>query len=389
MVHLLRLTSLDHKRDLSSLLQPDQMMMNTTTRRQRAERNPVRADRAIRQDDDLDALFDSVARLSEDAIQRALIAGKTLALGEGDVDGLTRPFLVAGLEVLHRVHLGDGEDGTGEEDTVTLLGLHLEEVALWSDVGLERHDDVFSDGIDGRVGDLREELAEVVVNEARLGGHAGERSVVTHTAQRLLPFGDHRKHEEIELLDAVAEREEDRVSGESVLIDDGVDVDGSLDALEDIGDLDHLILDPAGEVLLPRRRPLQLLIVDDAALDRVDEQHTTRLQATLLDDLLGLDVDRADLGSADHDVLAGDDVSTRTKTISVEIGTTVSAIAEREQCRTVPSFLKTRRPLVERLLLGVHELVVLPRLGDKHHNSFGKRHDAIDDEKLKDVVEGC
>ena len=50
---------------------------------------------------------------------------------------------------------------------VAVLGRFLEDVALAADVADERHDHLFANRIDGRVGYLCEELFEVI--EQRLG----------------------------------------------------------------------------------------------------------------------------------------------------------------------------------------------------------------------------
>jgi hypothetical protein len=47
------------------------------------------------------------------------------------------------------------------EGVAVLRGL-VQNVALGADVAGERHDHLFADGIDGRVGDLGEELLEVM-----------------------------------------------------------------------------------------------------------------------------------------------------------------------------------------------------------------------------------
>ena len=90
---------------------------------------------------------------------------------------------------------------------MALLRLHLEEVALWPDIALERHDDALADGIDRRVGDLGKQLAEVVIDDTRLRRHRCEGRIVTHRTQSLLSVGDHGKHEQVELLDSETKRQ--------------------------------------------------------------------------------------------------------------------------------------------------------------------------------------
>ena len=60
-----------------------------------------------------------------------------------------------------------------------------------ADVADERHHHLFADGIDGRIGDLREELLEVIEQRLRLIGEAGQRRVGAHGADGLLAVVGH------------------------------------------------------------------------------------------------------------------------------------------------------------------------------------------------------
>ena len=48
---------------------------------------------------------------------------------------------------------------------MALGSVHLQEIALRTNVALQRHDNGFTDGIDGRIGDLSEQLAEIFVQQ--------------------------------------------------------------------------------------------------------------------------------------------------------------------------------------------------------------------------------
>lgn len=183
MVDLPRLARLNDERDLGPLLVANEMVVNSSRRDERTERDAVDSNVPIGKDDDPDVLRDRLTRFGADAVERVLVAGDALALVERDVDNLGGPVGVHLVEALEGVDLLDREDGRGEEEAMALGGVHLEKVAFGSDVAFERHDDRLANGVDGRVGDLGEELAEVVVDDARSGGHAGERSVVTLRAE--------------------------------------------------------------------------------------------------------------------------------------------------------------------------------------------------------------
>ena len=56
----------------------------------------------------------------------------------------------------------------------------VEQVGLRSDEGDERHDHVLADRVDRRIGNLREELAEILVERLVLLGEHRKRRVVAH-----------------------------------------------------------------------------------------------------------------------------------------------------------------------------------------------------------------
>lgn len=189
------------------------------------------------------------------------------------------------------------------------------------------------------------------------------------------------------MLDGITEGEEGRILGKRVFVDSGLDVHAPLDALNNHRHVQHLTFDPRTKVLLGRSGPLQLLVIDDAAFDGVDEQHATGLESTLADDPLRLDVESTNFRSADHDVLVGDDISARTQAVSVEAGTAVTSVGESEKGGTIPRLHNACSPVVEASLVGFHELVVLPCLWNHYHDRLGKSDHAIDEEEFEDVVE--
>ena len=60
------------------------------------------------------------------------------------------------------LQIGVGEDRLGQLDHARVLRAGAQQVALSTHERDQAHDHVFADGVDGRVGDLREKLLEVV-----------------------------------------------------------------------------------------------------------------------------------------------------------------------------------------------------------------------------------
>jgi hypothetical protein len=91
-----------------------------------------------------------------------------------------------GLEGEDLIHFGIGEDGGLEPEEAGVFGGFLEPVAMGAGEDFDGHHELFADGVDGRVGDLGEELLEVGVEKAGLFGEDGERRVVAHRSDGFL-----------------------------------------------------------------------------------------------------------------------------------------------------------------------------------------------------------
>ena len=79
-----------------------------------------------------------------------------------------------------------------------------------------------------------------------------------------------------------------------------------------------------------------LVVVDDAALFKVDQQHLARLQPPLARDLLLRDRQYPGLRRDDQMIVVGDDVARRPQAVAVERGADLAAVGEGDRRRPVP-----------------------------------------------------
>ncbi len=158
-------------------------------------------------------------------------------------------------------------------------------------------------------------------------------------------------------------------------------------ALGEPGELDLPALDPLRVGVLGGQRRLDLLVLDDPVLGRVDEEHPAGLQPALLDHPGLLDVEHADLGGEDDQAVLGDPVAGGAQTVAVQHGTDLRAVGEGHAGRAVPGLHQVGVVLVEGAAGRVHRDVVLPRLGD-HHQHRVRQRTAAEVEQLQDLVEG-
>ncbi len=92
-----------------------------------------------------------------------------------------------------------------EAEEADMVGAVGQPVGPGAQVNGGGHDELFADRVDRRVGDLGEELPEILVKKARPPGENGEGGVIAHRADRLLGLLDHGKKDDLQFLVGVAE----------------------------------------------------------------------------------------------------------------------------------------------------------------------------------------
>ena len=377
-VDLARLPRLDGDARPRPLAGADQVVVQPGYRQQRRYRGQALVEAAVGEDQDGCAAVD-----------------RRLGRGEQLVEGLPHALLprlggkqdlqLAGLhpgpvDPLESGHLGVGQDGPRQAELAAALRLGLEEVPLRPQGGLGRGDQLLPDRVDGRVGDLREQLLEVAEQRLRPVGQHRQRRVVPHRADRPDGVAGHRHQVDAQVLEGEPEH---LLPAQDLLV-----FAGGFAVLDpgEVLEIDEVLVEPLPVRVLRRPALLQLLVGDDAALGGVDEKHPPRLQAALVQDVLRLDVEHADLGTHDDAVVGGDVVAGRAQAVAVEHGPDLGAVGEGDRGRTVPRFHQAGVVLVERLLLVGHRLVLLPRLGDHHHHRVAEGA-AGEVQELEAVVE--
>ena len=98
------------------------------------------------------------------------------------------------------------EDRVFDRDLPARLGFRPQQIALRSDRRFHRRDELLADRVERRIGDLREQLLEVVVEQARPFRQHRERRVGAHRPERLFARGGHRTEQEPQVLLRVPER---------------------------------------------------------------------------------------------------------------------------------------------------------------------------------------
>src|SRR6266851_4598376 len=168
---------------------------------------------------------------------------------------------------------------------MTLFWPHFQKISLGTNVSLQRHDDTLPNGIDGGVGDLCKQLTEVIIDDTRFSGHSGERRIISHRTKSLISAGDHGEHKEVELFHSETESYESGIGPQRRIINVRSNGLGARDTFDNVRNLKHIMLDPRCEVVLICSGLLQLLVINNASFNGVDQEHSPVFQTILRDDL--------------------------------------------------------------------------------------------------------
>ncbi|CPO01337.1 Uncharacterised protein [Bordetella pertussis] len=339
--------------------------MHRRGRQQRRDGHAVGVDQAVGHDQDVVAALHRVDGARAQRRHARLDAFRAPGGRIGDVQLITAEFLAGDLvDVADLRHGGEIQHGLRHFQAQRRVDVvDVEQVGLGADERDQRHDHLLADRVDRRVGHLREQLAEVVVERLGAVRQHGQRGIVAHRADHFLAAGGHGFEDELEILLGPAERllaveqRHGRLGGRRGGPGRGQRFQ-----------LDLQAFDPLAVRAAVGQLQLDLAVVDDAALLQVDQEHLARLQAPFLDDAVFRDRQRARLGRHDDHVVVGDQVARRTQAVAVQRGADLAAVGEGDRGRPVPGLHHGGVVLVEGAPAFVHLRVLFPGFRDHHHH---------------------
>ena len=366
-MHLARRAGVDHQAGAGAQPGLHQVMVHLGTRDQRGDRDALRGHRAIRQDQHVVTVGHGLVGCGAQGLHRLRATRRTLCRRIGDIQ---HQRAIASLREL--VDVAQLRDVVVRQHRLVhfqaqrRIGfLDAEQVGFRADERSQRHHDLFADRIDRRVGHLREQLLEVIVERAVLVRQHRQRGIGAHRAGRLLAGADHRRQDEFQVFLRITER---LLGIQQRCIQVRLGRHFGQVAEEVAGFLDPLAVWLGGGELM-----FQFGIIDDAPGLHVDQEHLARLQPPFLDDLVLRDIQHAHLGSHQHHVVVGDQVARRTQAVAVQRRAYHAAIGERHGGGAVPRLHQRGMVFVERAALLVHQRIAGPGFGYQQHHRVRQR----------------
>jgi len=259
-----------------------------------------------------------------------------------------------------------------------VFGGFIQQVAFAPDPTHQRHHQVFAKWIDGRVGDLGEELLEVRKQQLRLVRQHGQCGIIPHGAHGFLAVRRHGTDDHTQFLPRVAEG--------MLLAQERSGILGRDDRRrQQAAQLDAILRHPAAIGALPGHLRLDLVVRHDALLLEVHQQHLARTQSAAPNSAAGGHFQSAGLRGQHNQPLYRDQVARRTQAVPVQCGTDVTPVREDQCRRAVPWLHDGRVVFVEGPLVLAHVEPRSPGLRD-HHAHRVRQGPSSSGQQLQHVV---
>ncbi len=206
MVDLAGIGGLDHQPGLGPQLLADEIVVDGAGQQQRRDRRLVGRRPPVGQDEDgrpvLDLGCGLAAQLVEGRAEPRLPLGHRIQAPEDRGVELLEARGVVGLDQAAEDLWGD--DRVLEDELAAPVRPRIEDVGRRPEDNGVAGDQGLPDGVERWVGDLGEELVEVVEQHPRPVGQHRDRGVGAHRADGFLAVADHRLDQDVELLGGVA-----------------------------------------------------------------------------------------------------------------------------------------------------------------------------------------
>ena len=346
---------------------------------QAGNRGVFRRELAVADDQQRSPVGNRPLRRIHQFVQRlAQRAGRVRRIG-GKQGGQRDNLEVVAIGRSQPIHILVREDRMGELQLPAVFRCFVQQVPLLAGKRHQRHHQPLAQRVDRRVGHLGEELLEVAEQQLRAAGEHGQRRVGAHRADGLLTVGRHRGQHHLQLLAGVAEATQ--------LLRKFLAIDRRrLRRLKQPAQLDTVLFQPSPVGLLPRNLALDLVVDNDPALFRIDQEHAAGLKTAFLANSLGRKLDHAHFARQHDEPVGRHHVAAGPQAVAVQGAANESAVGKHHGRRSVPRLHDRGVVLVERPLVGRNVIALPERLGNHHHQCM-RRRAAGADQQLHGVVE--
>ena len=169
-----------------TLFRLHQMLMNGGDSQKRRDRHMIFIDAAVGQDKNICPFPVRTVHFHKETVDRPIQRG-ALVVGDRDRDD----FETVNFHVFDLQHIRVGQDRIVDLQYLTVDRLFLQQISVTSHIYAGGGDDLFPDGVNGRIGHLSKQLFEVIEQRLMLMVQYGEGRIHTHGADS---FGAIQRH---------------------------------------------------------------------------------------------------------------------------------------------------------------------------------------------------
>ena len=381
MVRLKRTSGFDDKTGIRSETCRDQVLVNRTDSKRHRDCDTLFAHLPIRQDQNVVAVFNGIhspcTKRSQTSFYTFFAPGNTISrvnfIGAELISGVA-------VDAAHLRHFFHTENRLGEFQTQRRVDVvDVEKIRTRTHEGNQRHHKLFADRINRRIGHLSKQLTEVLIERLGSVREHRKRCVVSHGADCFGAFFRHRAQNKLNVVFAVAERFLTFDQRNRIIV-------GQRRRSNHVREMNVQALCPFLIRIAQSQGTFDFFVFNDAALFGIDHEHLARLQTPFLFNLTLRNRQCSCFRSQDHNIVVGQNIAARTKTVSVEYGTDAHTVGKSDSRRTVPRFQHGCVVFVESALSRIHlSFCLLPSFRNGQHHGLSQRV-AAHDQKFKHVV---
>ncbi len=375
MMYIPRLGRFEDHRYRRALAGTHQMLLQRRNRQQRRDRHMVFVHATVRKDDDVGAVPEGPVCGDPHLVERALQRGVFVVEDRYGFHPKAGQFHRADL---HKIQTG--KDGMMHLQHAAVFGILGQQVAVVPKINGGIGNDFFPDGVDGRIGYLREHLLEVIEKRLVVFRKHRQRDINAHRGGGLRPGARHGQNGVFQIFVVIAKR---LLQTRQCLRIDPFDAP--------VGN---------GQILQPHQVPIQpfsvgvasgvslfdLVVRDHPAFYRIHQKHLARLQPGFLDNMGGVKFQHAYLGGKDQPPVIGEIVPGGAQAVAVQHGAHLITVRKQNGSRAVPRLHHHGIVLVKIPPRAGEAFVFLPWLRNADHHGKGQ-FDAAHHQKFKGVVQ--
>ena len=236
----------------------------------------------------------------------------------------------------------------------------IENIALVADISHQAHDQFLADRVNRRIGNLCEQLLEIVEQQLRFFRKHRQRGVIAHRTGRFVSGHSHRLDDHIDIFAGIAEKH---------LLPGDIFADNrGNDRVKQSVQRNLVLLNPAAVWLASGNQILDFRIKHHPLSAQVNVDHLAGAETALLHHVLSRNIQYAGFRCKYDKVVFSNSIAGRAQTVAVKHCAYGFAVGERERGRAVPRFHQAGMVFEEAAKVVPEVVIFAPCLRNQHHH---------------------